>query len=90
MYQQHWRDVVVATLPLLLLPRKGRYQLIDYEKVFCADTGVNIFDLRSIDRTQGAMVLVRPDQHIAHVLPLTSHHALAEFFAEFLIERQVS
>ena len=89
-YQQHWRDVILATLPSLLLPHKGRYQLIDYEKVFCADTGVNIFDLRSIDRTQGAMVLVRPDQHIAHVLPLTSHHALAEFFAGFLIERQVS
>src|SRR5205085_1586639 len=35
-FQRH-HDPGVETLPALLLPRKGRYGLVDYEKVFCAD-----------------------------------------------------
>ena len=85
-FQQSHRDVRVEDLPPLLLPRKGRFGLIDYEKVFTPDfkRGPDIFDLRGIDRG-GAMVLVRPDQHVAHVLPLDAHTALAEFFAPFMI-----
>jgi hypothetical protein len=71
----------------LLLPRKGRHGLRDYEKVFCPDlkNGPDIFDLRGIDRAQGALVVVRPDQYIAHVLPLDAHQELAEFFAGFML-----
>jgi phenol 2-monooxygenase len=32
------------------------------------------------------MVLVRPDQYVSHVLPLTDHEALADFFAGILID----
>ena len=40
----------------LLLPRKGRYGLVDYEKAFCPDlkTGPDLFDLRGVDRAKGA------------------------------------
>ena len=31
------------------------------------------------------MVVVRPDQHIATILPLTAHAQLAAFFDEFLL-----
>jgi hypothetical protein len=74
-------------MPALLLPAKGRYGLRDYEKVFCPDlkNGLDIFDLRGIDRKQGALVVVRPDQYIAHVLPLDAHQALAAFFAGFML-----
>jgi len=75
------------TLPTLLRPRKGRYGLIDYEKVYCAnlEKGLDIFDIRGIDRTRGCMVLVRPDQYIAHVLPLNRHSDLSAFFEQFMI-----
>ena len=86
-FQQGHRDLEIAAMPALLLPRKGRHGLIDYEKVFCPDlkNGVDIFDLRGIDRRQGALVVVRPDQYIADVLPLHAHQALAEFFAGFML-----
>lgn len=84
--QQAHRDVAVETLPSLLLPRKGRLGLIDYEKVFCPDlrSGQDIFDLRGIDRERGCVVIVRPDQYVANVLPLDDHAALAAFFAAFM------
>jgi Domain of unknown function (DUF2437) len=56
-----------ARLPDLLLPKKGRFGLIDYEKIFCADvlSGQDIFDMRGIDRKNGCIVIVRPDQYVA-------------------------
>jgi len=85
--QQPHRDVAVEALPSLLLPRKGRLGLIDYEKVFCPDlkSGQDIFDLRGIDRERGCLVIVRPDQYVANVLPLDDHAALAAFFAAFML-----
>ena len=69
-------------MPTLLLPRKGRHELVDYEKIFSSGVknGVDIFDLRGVDRAQGGLVVVRPNQYIAHVLPLGAHQALADFF----------
>jgi phenol 2-monooxygenase len=85
--QQYHRDVALADLPSLLLPRKGRYGLIDYEKAFTPDfTSGDIFDRRGIDREHGALVVVRPDQYVAHVLPLDGCDELADFFAPLLIE----
>lgn len=86
-FQQHFRDLDLAAMPPLLRPGKGRYGLCDYEKVFCADLkiGEDIFTMRGIDRARGCMVVVRPDQHVAHLLPLDDHAALAAFFAGFLL-----
>jgi 3-hydroxybenzoate 4-monooxygenase len=86
-FQQRHDELAAASLPALLLPRKGRYGLRDYEKVFAPDlkVGPDIFDLRGIDRARGALVVVRPDQYIAHVLPLDAHQALAAFFAGFML-----
>ena len=87
-FQQGHRDLVVTGMPPVLLPRKGRFGLIDYEKMFCPDlkSGADIFEMRGVDREQGCMVVVRPDQYIAHVLPLHGFDLLAEFFAGFMIE----
>ena len=87
-FQQYHRDLRLEDLPSLLLPRKGRYGLIDYEKAFAPDwtTGADdIFDLRGIDREQGALVVVRPDQYVAHVLPLDAYTELASYFAPLLL-----
>jgi phenol 2-monooxygenase (NADPH) len=90
-FQQHHRDLAPADLPSLLLPRKGRYGLVDYEKAFTPDAkGDNVFDLRGIDRDRGALVVVRPDQYVSHVLPLDAYAELAAFFAPLLTEVAVA
>jgi len=88
-FQQGHRDLKVEDLPSLLLPRKGRFGLIDYEKAYTPDlkSGLDIFDLRGIDREWGAMVVVRPDQHVANVLPLDAHAELTAFFERFMLDR---
>ena len=89
-FQQGHRDLDVQALPSILLPRKGRFGLIDYEKAYCADpkNGPDIFDRRGIDREKGAIVVVRPDQYVSNVLPLDAHDELAAFFGQFLIDRR--
>ena len=86
-FQQGHQELDMASLPALLLPQKGRYGLRDYEKVFCPDlkNGLDLFDLRGVDRAHGALVVVRPDQYIAHVLPLDAHDMLAAFFTRFML-----
>jgi len=86
-FQQGHRDLAVNSMPAVLLPAKGRFGLIDYEKAFCPDPGGgDVFDLRGIDRTAGCAVVVRPDQYVSCVLPLDATDELAGFFAGFLIE----
>jgi phenol 2-monooxygenase len=85
-FQQGHRELAVDGMPSVLLPRKGRFGLIDYEKMFCPDPEAeDIFELRGVNREIGCMVVVRPDQYVAHVLPLHGHEALADFFAGILI-----
>ena len=73
-----------------LLPEKGRLDLRDTEKMFCPDLkdGDDIFDMRGIDRDQGCLVIVRPDQYVAHVLPLDAHDELAAFFRRFMAQAE--
>jgi phenol 2-monooxygenase len=86
-FQQGHRDLDVGALPPVLTPRKGPFGLVDHEKVFCADPRAgDVFDLRGIDRDRGCVVVVRPDQHVAHVLPLDEHEELERFFAGILRE----
>jgi phenol 2-monooxygenase (NADPH) len=86
--QQSHHEVSIDAMPKLLFPKKGRYGLRDYEKVFCAlaDDSQNIYNLRQIDRENGCMVIVRPDQYIAHVLPLEDTETLAAFFDGFMLD----
>ncbi len=85
-FQQGHRELAVEAMPPILLPRKGRYGLRDYEKMFCPDlkSGNDIFTMRGIDRERGCMVVVRPDQYVAHVLPLDGYAQLAAFFDGFM------
>ena len=87
-FRQSHRELAIDAMPALLLPPKGRLRLRDYEKMFCPDlkNRADIFDLRGVDRTRGCMVVVRPDQHVAHVLPLDAFADLGSFFAGFMLE----
>jgi phenol 2-monooxygenase (NADPH) len=39
-----------------------------------------------VSRETGCIVVVRPDQHVAHVLPQHGHEALAEFFVGVFVD----
>ncbi len=86
-FQQGHRELAVDALPAVLLPRKGRFGLVDVEKAFCPDPRAgDVFDLRGIDRDAGCVLVVRPDQHVAAVLPFDAHDELADFFAQILTD----
>lgn len=80
------RAIEVPELPELLRPRKGRYGLRDHEKVFVPTPDADIYTRRGIDRTRGALIVVRPDQYVADVLPLEAHKRLATFFDGFMLK----
>jgi phenol 2-monooxygenase len=85
-FQQTFDQLAYEDMPSLLKPKTGKLGLQDHEKVFCVDhKGVgDIFDMRRINRETGCMVVVRPDQYIANVLPLDGTAELAAFFAGVL------
>jgi len=85
-FQQGLHELDYAAMPTLLRPHVGRYGLCDYEKVFCVDVkrGEDVFAMRGIDRAAGCVVVVRPDQYVGHVLPLSAHGELAAYFAGVL------
>lgn len=82
--QQDFRDVNITDMPTILRPATGLFGLADYENVFCPDrkNGPDIFDLREIDRNKGCLVIVRPDQYVASILPLDNYAGLSAFFAK--------
>jgi phenol 2-monooxygenase len=86
-FQQSHHDLDIGAMPALLLPAKGRYGLRDYEKAFCSNqkSGNDIFDMRGIDRDKGCIVVVRPDQYVAQVLPLDGYSGLSAYFGRFLL-----
>ncbi|WP_291014771.1 FAD-dependent monooxygenase [Hydrogenophaga sp.] len=85
-FQQTFDTLDFSAMPTLLRPSVGRYGLCDYEKVFCADQkrGEDIFETRGINRGEGCLVIVRPDQYVGHILPLSARSELAAYFAGIL------
>ncbi|MEM7257837.1 MAG: FAD-dependent monooxygenase [Pseudomonadota bacterium] len=79
--QQSHSEVNTCDIHPLLMPVKGRLELRDTGKVFSAVVrqGADIFDKRQISR-DGCMVIVRPDQFVADVMPLGETHRLSAFF----------
>src|SRR5690625_305810 len=102
--QQQHLDVDINDIHPLLQPKKGKFDLTDYEKVFAAEktNGLllgeipglqatqDIYQLRGIDRSKGAVVVARPDQYISQVLPLDEFETFDDYFATYLLEQKVS
>lgn len=80
-----WEDVV--DVPDVFRPRSGPLGLTDLEKVFAAApsawTTADIFAERGVG-ADGAVVVVRPDQYVANVLPLSAPEELERFLAGVL------
>lgn len=85
-FQPTFDELNYGDMPSLFKPHTGKLGLQDHEKIYCTDHkgAGNIYDLRGIDRQQGCMIVVRPDQYVAHVLPLNATGELAAFFAGVL------
>jgi phenol 2-monooxygenase len=83
-YQQTYDEVEFAKVPPLFRPQTGPLGLTDWEKVYAAGPGEDIFEARELSRS-GVVVVVRPDQYVAHVLPPEQTDALADFFAGVMI-----
>ncbi|MEY2622074.1 MAG: 3-(3-hydroxy-phenyl)propionate/3-hydroxycinnamic acid hydroxylase [Pseudomonadota bacterium] len=82
-FPQTFDQLAYEDMPSLLKPKTGKLGLQDHEKVFCVDhKGLgDIYEMRGIDRARGCMVVVRPDQYVAHVLPLDGWTELKNYFA---------
>jgi phenol 2-monooxygenase len=82
-------EIDSTALPEMLLPQSGPLGLQDWEKAWAVDPSNDIFAAREIDG-RGAMVIVRPDQYVANVLPLTARAELTAFFAGFLVDQRTA
>ncbi|NYE96337.1 phenol 2-monooxygenase [Psychromicrobium silvestre] len=84
-YQQRFEQVDISKVPKVFLPQTGALGLTDWEKVYAAGPsawmGSDIFEEREISRG-GAIVVVRPDQYVAAIMPLSARGELTEFFAQ--------
>lgn len=83
-YQQHFEEVDLTRVPATFLPKSGPLGLTDWEKVYAAGpsawTSSDIFAERELSR-DGVVVVVRPDQYVAAVLPLSATGELSTFLA---------
>ncbi len=85
-YQQDHTGVDIGAVPEVFKPQVGPFQLTYLENVYATDARADIFEQRGLDRG-GVVVVVRPDQYVATVLPLTATAELAAFFAPLLPDR---
>lgn len=91
-YQQPHEEIDITRAPALFLPQTGPLGLTDWEKVYAAApsawTRTDIFEERGLSR-DGVVVVVRPDQYVAAVLPLTAAEELDSFLGRsFLLQHQ--
>ncbi|OED39723.1 phenol 2-monooxygenase [Chromatiales bacterium (ex Bugula neritina AB1)] len=84
-FQQAHHEVNIHECHPVTMPTKGKLGVQDINKVFSAEVRNhrNIYDARKISRT-GCVVVVRPDQFVADVMPLTDFQRLSEFFVGIL------
>ncbi|WP_099332752.1 FAD-dependent monooxygenase [Actinomyces minihominis] len=85
-YQDNYADINVHKVPAVFRPEVGPYQIEDLNNVFGGGLGTDIFAERDINRDEGVVIVVRPDQYVAAVLPMSDTRALADYFAGFMVE----
>ncbi len=85
-YQQNHPDIAINAVPEAFKPKVGPFRLTYLNDVFGVHPEQSIFAERGIS-DNGAVVVVRPDQYVAHVLPLTATAELAEFFTGIFSKR---
>ena len=91
-YRQPFEEIDITRVPGVFTPRTGPLELTDWEKVYASGpsawTAADIFAERELS-SDGVVVVVRPDQYVAAVLPLTATDELSAFFAGVLLPQRV-
>lgn len=89
-YPMAHRDCDVTKAPEIFRPASGPLGLIDLNKMFATDVddpiqgfAGDIFEMRGIDKG-GAVIVVRPDMYVSHILSFDDTAELGEYFAGFL------
>lgn len=77
-------DVDITTVPDAFRPATGPFGLLDLERVFAELPRESIFEQRGIS-PEGAVVLVRPDQYVAAVVPLDGTGELGAFLGRLAV-----
>ena len=85
-YRQDYTTINLNEAPAVFRPTCGEFGLMDYQKVYTALEGNDIFAQRGIS-DEGAIVIVRPDMYVANVLPLQATDALRDFFTPVMREQ---
>lgn len=90
-YQRPFDEFEMTDVPAVFKPVVGPYKLDNYENVFTIGPnpegkGGDIFEERGISR-EGAVVIVRPDQYVANILPLDGVDELGQFFESMMGSR---
>jgi phenol 2-monooxygenase len=83
-YQQDYTEVEPGQVPDAFKPIKTPFGLVDVNQIFASGHGRDIFRDRQID-PNGAVVIVRPDQYVSGVFPLSARKELALFFAQHML-----
>ncbi|MDO5701273.1 MAG: FAD-binding monooxygenase [Bowdeniella nasicola] len=78
-YRQPYDEVDLTRVPVAFRTPHGPFQLVNPDQVFAADANNSIYAARGLS-ADGVIVVVRPDQYVAAVLPLDGTERLADFF----------
>ncbi len=83
-YRQDYTEVEPGDVPEAFKPIKTPFGLIDVNQIFASGHGRDIFRDRDIHQ-DGAIVVVRPDQYVSGIFPLSAREELKTFFAQHML-----
>ncbi|PXA76825.1 FAD-binding monooxygenase [Auritidibacter sp. NML100628] len=78
-YQQDTASFDCVDAPTIFRPKVGKFGLEYWEKIYATIPDEDIFEARELSR-DGVVVIVRPDQYVAAVLPLDDVDGIAAYF----------
>lgn len=78
-YQSEYTTFTCPEVPEIFRPPVGELGLDYWEKIYSVIPENNIFDVRGISK-DGTVVIVRPDQYVAAVLPLNDFEGICAYF----------
>jgi phenol 2-monooxygenase (NADPH) len=83
-YQQDYTAVEPGDVPTVFKPIKTPFGLVDVNQIFASGHGRDIFRDREIDQS-GVIAVVRPDQYVSGIFPISARDELKTFFAQHML-----
>ncbi|WP_018296591.1 FAD-dependent monooxygenase [Corynebacterium lubricantis] len=86
-YQAPYTDFDISQVPSAFKPAVGIFELTNVENSFGVTADSDIFDSRGISR-DGVVIVVRPDQYVSGIFPLTDTAGLEQFLLSYFPQMQ--